>query len=493
MAESALTPAVHLLDHRQARYAQRILSAPKGSGTEDILKRRGTAITERLRAATHLREEDDEVEVGHVVEGMRLKGRIVIPKGDDAEKVARRSAMAWKESKNTAWTDGSRLENRNVGCAVVWMEEASGEAPQRIQRGPSGARPRPKRQTWTEDPSDPFTKNRRRKGQQTNMWKHNRSILSKSKYDRWSGEGYFLGSKKEVFDAELYAIYRAVMRFGKRREHNQDYTIFTDAQAAIERCKTDSQGPGQEIARAIITWSTEIAERGNTLTLRWVPGHAEVEGNEVADEMAKEAALSGFHGDSESRSIEKRITMAYLKRQATEAKSRGTKGWIKERTDVRRAYIPRKKIGFRKELKGERKSVASRYYQLLTGHALIAPFLKNKLRKTDSDLCWWCEDGKKQTREHLFKECKRWKTESNVLWKEVGKKLGWKHRKNKKISVLFSEDKVTGAVLQFLRDTDVGKIKARMIVPPAPDWDDGGSDTSERERRRGRDFLESLL
>ena len=36
-----------------------------------------------------------------------------------------------------------------------------------------------------------------------------------------------------------------------------------------------------------------------------------------------------------------------------------------------------------------------------------------------------------------------------------------------------------------MRDTDVGKIKAGAIVPPAPDWDDGGSDTSERERRRG--------
>jgi len=84
-----------------------------------------------------------------------------------------------------------------------------------------------------------------------------------------------------------------------------------------------------------------------------------------------------------------------------------------------------RKPGFRKELKNERKAVTSRYYQLLTGHTLIAPFLKVKLKKTDSDQCW-CETDKRQTRDHLFKECGRWKTDINMLWTTIGKKLGWK-------------------------------------------------------------------
>ena len=57
-----------------------------------------------------------------------------------------------------------------------------------------------------------------------------------------------------------------------------------------------------------------------------------------------------------------------------------------------------------------------------------------------------CETGKRQTRDHLFKECGRWRTEINVLWKTIGKKLGWKHRRNKKISEFFRE-KATGAIL----------------------------------------------
>jgi len=61
--------------------------------------------------------------------------------------------------------------------------------------------------------------------------------------------------------------------------------------------------------------------------------------------------------------------MACLKRRATEAETSGMKEWIAERTKKRRSYIPPKKPGFRKQLKGERKAIASRYYQLLAGHA----------------------------------------------------------------------------------------------------------------------------
>jgi len=202
--------------------------------------------------------------------------------------------------------------------------------------------------------------------------------------------------------------------------------------------------------RGPLSGGVSIARRGNKLRLQWVASHAEFEGNEVAERMAKEATAGELYGDSESRRFQSRTSMSYLKRRATEAKTRGTKEWIAERTKRRRSYIPPKKTGFRKER--ERKAIASRHHQPPTGHALIAPFLKEELKKTDSDQCWWCETGKRQTRDHLFKECGRWKTETNVLWTTICKKLGWKHRRNK-TSELFRE-KATGAILQFLRDME---------------------------------------
>ena len=49
---------------------------------------------------------------------------------------------------------------------------------------------------------------------------------------------------------------------------------------------------------------------------------------------------------------------------------------------------------------------------------MIAPFLK-KFGWIESDSCWWCSGGR-QSREHLFKECKSLKEEIGTLWREVG-------------------------------------------------------------------------
>jgi len=59
------------------------------------------------------------------------------------------------------------------------------------------------------------------------------------------------------------------------------------------------------------------------------------------------------------------------------------------------------------------KAVTSRFYQLRTG-----PYLK-KFGKRASDTCWWCDRGVKQSREHLFKSCKEWKSQQAILWAEV--------------------------------------------------------------------------
>ena len=105
------------------------------------------------------------------------------------------------------------------------------------------------------------------------------------------------------------------------------------------------------------------------------------------------------------------------------------------------------------------KAVASRYYQLRTGHALIGPSLK-KIGKRASDTCWWCDRRVKQSREHLFKSSKKWKSQQAILWAEVQKKT--KKRKGQiQISELFVEEKCSPAVVDFLRSTGVGRTVPR--------------------------------
>ena len=117
---------------------------------------------------------------------------------------------------------------------------------------------------------------------------------------------------------------------------------------------------------------------------------------------------------------------------------------------------------------------------------MIAPFLKEKFGWVESDSCWWCS-GERQSREHLFKECKTWKEEIKTLWKTVEDISGgpedsaggvYKGRKgflfgtskgrvgpgDCSVRRLFTDSRFSEAVLEFLACTGVGKIKKGVVV-----------------------------
>ena len=95
------------------------------------------------------------------------------------------TATTWREP-GTVWTDGSRQENGEVGAACVWMTQ-----------------------------------------------------------EGWTGRRFQLGGNKEVFDAEVFAIYQALRAIEQRQERGRSYTIFVDSTSAIDRVRDDELGPGQ--------------------------------------------------------------------------------------------------------------------------------------------------------------------------------------------------------------------------------------------------------
>jgi len=96
------------------------------------------------------------------------------------------------------------------------------------------------RERWTEDMLPPTPKWRRRgRHMGQGLWEQGHIRSPTRPMDR---RGIPPRDKQEVFGAELYAIYQAVIRFRKWHEHDQEYTIFVDSQAAMKRCPTDHQG-----------------------------------------------------------------------------------------------------------------------------------------------------------------------------------------------------------------------------------------------------------
>ena len=52
-------------------------------------------------------------------------------------------------------------------------------------------------------------------------------------------------SNKEVFDAEVFAILRAVRLLDERNKSGREYTIFSDAQAAVARVQYNTIDAGR--------------------------------------------------------------------------------------------------------------------------------------------------------------------------------------------------------------------------------------------------------
>lgn len=109
----------------------------------------------------------------------------------------------------------------------------------------------------------------------------------------WKERRWHLGTNKEVVDAELYAITEALKpgRGWRFQPETRVINIFTDSRAALQRItKGVSSEVGQWLVRRIVERTENIRRASGQVTLRWVPAHSGIEGNQRADEAARSAA-----------------------------------------------------------------------------------------------------------------------------------------------------------------------------------------------------------
>jgi hypothetical protein len=104
---------------------------------------------------------------------------------------------------------------------------------------------------------------------------------------------FYLGKHVEVFDVELFAIYRVLRDFWAnkfwRDEPPMAVMIFLDAQDALDYLCTDSPSPAQSLGRLINAEAVELQKWGIPVEFRWVPGHSDIRENEAADVATKRA------------------------------------------------------------------------------------------------------------------------------------------------------------------------------------------------------------
>ena len=182
-------------------------------------------------------------------------------------------------------------------------------------------------------------------------------------------------------------------------------------------------------------------------------------------------------------------SLSHLSRVATENRSRATARWVASHARPERRHRPPGETGLRrKQLRLARKSLAGRYYQLLSGHAAIGPFLHERMtgaQRLESGGCLWCNCSRRQSRHRLFVEYKAWAPQVRRLWRRIGKDCGWEHPRAPAVRWLWDK-RATGAMLEFLEDTRVGcRTPARAMLGPQRQEEEEGRENQGEEGEEG--------
>ena len=312
-------------------------------------------------------------------------------------------------------------------------------------------------------------------------WKPTQEEFSGGHTEYWEAtsegfEGGFagLGNRCEVFDAELFAILKALKAAADlRRTKMRDLhtiSIFSDAQEALRRIHADDESPGQALARAIWRWESEL--EGVDIIYNWVPGHEEVPGNEIADIFAKRGAdtRSAHPFQRDAKHMWLTYSISNLHRMCTDRSKNTVREWIKKRLQNHRAFKPRRSWVFRPAFKPPwgsaidgspvSKSSVAAFFQMACGHAITGSYLK-RFHIRDEEGCGWCNGRTKQTRGHLFGQCAGLRQEFNRLCVQANKmriKSKKKKRSRWKPWMFFQEEGLERVVKEYMRRTGVGFI-----------------------------------
>jgi hypothetical protein len=131
-----------------------------------------------------------------------------------------------------------------------------------------------------------------------------------------------------------------------------------------------------------------------------------VEGNEQTDRAAKQAAAKSLPPQDSGE-----LSLAHARRGLTETRTKKHQSWREKMMgrrslEIQRSY--RKNKGFQQDpaVAGAPKRIASRYYQLKTGHAPVGVFLQ-RIKVQEGASCQWCQAPRESVR-HLMLECQQW-------------------------------------------------------------------------------------
>ena len=97
-----------------------------------------------------------------------------------------------------------------------------------------------------------------------------------------------LDSQHTIVTAELFAIYQGI-KFADRHLKEQNIVIFSDSLSALLMIKHYEHNISNLLINLIIHEIYNISIQGVDIVLQWIPSHHGIIGNNIVDQVAKEA------------------------------------------------------------------------------------------------------------------------------------------------------------------------------------------------------------
>jgi ribonuclease HI len=184
------------------------------------------------------------------------------------------------------------------------------------------------------------------------------------------------------------------------------YVVVSDSQAAIQQIRNPRNHSSQAIVQDIYrTMHNLEANRGPGVRLQWVPAHAMVIGDEIADELAKQVTEG---------------TLNEIKHLTTAAALSKTKEALRNETSTSKYTLDSALPGNHTQSLYDNRlyKEAAVLYQLRTGKSRLHNYLA-KIQEVKSSQCEYTSNTNKTVRHFLF-ECPQWCQHRGELRKVAG-------------------------------------------------------------------------
>ncbi|XP_053402811.1 uncharacterized protein LOC128558051 [Mercenaria mercenaria] len=209
---------------------------------------------------------------------------------------------------------------------------------------------------------------------------------------------------------ELNGIRLALSFLEEKNIQQKSIHLFVDCQPAIKTIFSNTI-PALTIETRQILQNLE--NKNNKIQIQWTPGHKNIEGNEIADKLAKEAAseMIGKQVEENSRKVDKKELTKDLRLNAGQKWQRRY-----ENTEGNERFMEIfPTVQPRKLYKSERR-LECIINQKITGHSHLNSHM-SKILHDVQEICPNCD--KVETTRHFIFECPAYATQRNKLEREA--------------------------------------------------------------------------